>query len=134
MQSPTSAEKPTYLYINMRDEMLRVSTDKIIFFEASGNYTDIVMHNGSRHTLAISLRQMQQLLVQNLGRAAMDFVRVGKSLMVNRRHIQYINVPSQMLLLSDSATFEFSLSASKEALRRLKNDVGVPAAEADYKP
>ena len=49
------------------------------------------------------------------------FVRVGKSLIVNRNYIYVINTVSQELLLSGNRLrVDFKLKASKEALKQLK--------------
>ena len=48
------------------------------------------------------------------------FIRIGKSLIINRSYIYYINVPKQKLILSDVATFNHTVAASKEALKQLK--------------
>ena len=38
----------TELYFNTRDELNRIDVAKIVYFEADGNYTDIVMVNKLR--------------------------------------------------------------------------------------
>lgn len=124
MQPIHNPEETTYLYMNLRDEMLRIDINHIVFFEADRSSLDIVCSNGIRHTVCMNLRQMSQLLTQNLGINADIFIRVGKSLIVNRQYIQHISVPLSSILLSDAATFDFRLNASKEALRRLKTEIG----------
>ena len=34
-----------YIYLNSRDEFLRVDITKIVYFEADGNYTHIILNN-----------------------------------------------------------------------------------------
>ncbi len=49
------------------------------------------------------------------------FVRVGKSLIVNRKYIYIINLTTQELRLNgQNLRSEFRLKASKEALKELK--------------
>ena len=49
------------------------------------------------------------------------FIRVGKSLIVNRKYIYIINIVSQELVLSGNRLkADFKLKASKEAIRQLK--------------
>ena len=48
------------------------------------------------------------------------FIRIGKSLIINRNYIYYINIPKQQLVLSDARTVSHRVSASKDALRQLK--------------
>lgn len=45
---------------------------------------------------------------------------LGKSLIINQIYIYYINIPQQKLILSDSEAFIHTVSASKEALKQLK--------------
>ena len=53
-----------------------------------------------------------------------SFVRVGKSLIVNKKYIYVINISSQELLLSGSRlNVEFKLKASKDALKDLKEQI-----------
>ena len=47
-------------------------------------------------------------------------IRIGKSLIINRNYVYYINIPKQKLTLSDAATFSHTVVASKEALKQLK--------------
>ena len=48
------------------------------------------------------------------------FIRIGKSLIVNRDYIAFINQVRQKLILSDCRSFRYEVSASKEALKALK--------------
>ena len=52
------------------------------------------------------------------------FIRVGKSLIVNKKYIYVINISTQELLLSGSPlSVEFKLRASKDALKELKDQI-----------
>ncbi|WP_374685420.1 LytTR family transcriptional regulator DNA-binding domain-containing protein [uncultured Prevotella sp.] len=52
------------------------------------------------------------------------FIRVGKSLIVNKKYIYVINICTQELLLSGSRlSVEFKLRASKDALKELKDQI-----------
>lgn len=52
------------------------------------------------------------------------FIRVGKSLIVNKKYIYVINISTQELLLSGSRlSVEFKLGASKDALKELKDQI-----------
>ena len=52
------------------------------------------------------------------------FIRVGKSLIVNKKYIYVINISTQELLLSGSRlSVEFKLRASKDALKELKDQI-----------
>ena len=49
-----------------------------------------------------------------------NFINDLKSLIINRSYIYYINIPKQKLILSDVNTFNHTVTASKEALKQLK--------------
>lgn len=57
------------------------------------------------------------------------FIRVGKSLIVNKKYIYVINISTQELLLSGSRlSVEFKLRASKDALKELKDQIELETA------
>lgn len=110
-----------YLHLNTRDEFLRIDISTIVYFEADGNYTNIVLANQLKGVVCMNLARMQQLLSERLRDHARIFVRVGKRHIVNSSHIYRINVLRQQLVLSDGERFAFSLDVSKEALKALKD-------------
>lgn len=112
--------KNTYLHLNSRDEFLRIDISKIIYFEAEGNYTNIVLANQLKGVVCMNLSHMQQVLSENLKEKATVFARVGKRHIVNHTYVYQINVLRQKLVLSDGENFTFQLDVSKEALKQLK--------------
>lgn len=112
---------PDYLYLNSRDFLLRLDIIHIVYFEADGNYTNIISANKVKHTIGMTLAKMQELLTTSLGEKASRFVRIGKSHIVSMNYIHRIDIPKQTLILSDGHSFAFKVSVSKEALRKLKD-------------
>lgn len=110
-----------YLYLNSRDEFLRVDITKIVFFESEGNYTNIYLNNKMKATVCINLAQMQAILNKNLKEAATIFARIGKRHIINLTHVCKIAILRQSLTLSDGENFEYRLSISKEALKKLRD-------------
>jgi DNA-binding LytR/AlgR family response regulator len=108
------------IIFNSRDELLRMQTDKIVYFEADGNYTHIVTANKMKATLGVSLAKTEQALSAQLGEEARLFMRVGKRFIVNTRYVYSVNPAKQHLILSDMQTFALQLPVSKEALRLMK--------------
>lgn len=109
-----------YLYLNSRDELYRIDTSKIVYFEAEGNYTNVVLSNKLRGSVCMNLAQMQQVLSDSLKEAASIFARVGKRYIVNLSYVYQISVLRQKLILSDGEVFTYQLNISKEALKKLK--------------
>lgn len=109
-----------YIFLNSRDELLRIEVSKIIYLEGDGNYTYIVEKNGNREILPYTLAKMQTLLSTSLKEKAATFVRVGKKHIVNHHYVYRINIPQQRLELSDGESFTYKLESSKEALKALR--------------
>jgi DNA-binding LytR/AlgR family response regulator len=109
------------LIFNSRDELLRVQLSRIVYIESDGNYTTLTLSNRDKHLLGINLTAFQKLIESQLGPSAEQFIRIGKSLIINREYIYCINLIKQKLILA-GADFEhtFTIPASKESLKSLK--------------
>ncbi len=70
--------------------------------------------------LSFQLGQIEKMIASQLGVEGNIFIRIGKSLIINRSYIYYINVPKQKLVLSDVETVNHTVTASREALKQLK--------------
>ncbi len=110
----------TELYFNTRDELNRIDVAKIVYFEADGNYTDIVMVNKLRAAICMNLGEMEKAIAQQVPPQENTFMRIGKRFIINMRYIYQINVLKQQLILSDYDHFAFQVNISKEALRKVK--------------
>lgn len=99
--------------------LFRVPTEDIAYIEASGNYCDVHLFNGEAVTMTFQLHYFVEALSQLRQNF---FVRVGKSLIVNKNFVYGINITSQDLKLMDHRMNQtYRLKASKEALKELKN-------------
>ena len=110
-----------FIYFNSRDELLRIDVPSIVFFEAEGNYTRIVLANGFEGLVCINLGKMERMLTARLQEKAQRFARIGKRHIINLYYILQITPLKQTLVLSDQKTFQYSLDISKEALKNLKD-------------
>ncbi len=108
------------LYINFRDDFLRISISSIVYFEAEGNYTNIVLKNGMKGTVCMNLLQVQDLLSRSLKEVATTFARVGRKHIVNLNYVFQISILRQRLVLSDGDRFSYNLAVSKDALKKLR--------------
>lgn len=104
-------------------EVLRVPADAVVYVTADGNYSALTTADGEDYVLTMQLGQIERRLVEVLNSEDNRFIRIGKSLIVNRDYITFINPTRQKLLLSDCRTFRREVSASKDALRALKDYV-----------
>ena len=110
-----------YIYINTRDELLRLDCSKIVYMEGDGNYTNIVLINKQKASVCMNLSEMQRLISERLRERASFFARVGKRFIVNLNYVYKIQPLLQSLVLTDGTNFAFQLGISKEALRKLKD-------------
>lgn len=110
-----------YLYLNSRDEFFRVDISKIVYFESDGNYTNIIINNKMKATLSMNLAQMQGMLSECLKEDAGMFARIGKRHIINLSYVYQIAILRQRLVLSDGENFEYHISISKDALRKLRD-------------
>lgn len=112
-----------YIYFKSRDELLRLDTSAIVFFEAQGNYTRIVLANGYEGFVCMNLGKMQERISGRLQDKAKKFLRVGKSYIINTGYLLQVTPLRQLLVLSDQRTFRYDLSVSKDALRKFMDMV-----------
>ncbi len=109
-----------YLAISTSIDLMRAAADEIVFISSDGNYSSFVFTYGESRVVTMQLGQVERLLAVQLTHSGADFIRIGKSLIINRNYISYINLPKQQLVLSDGRSTSHSLTASREALKQLK--------------
>lgn len=109
-----------YLFITTSIELMRVASEEIVYISSDGNYSNFVFTFGDKRVMTIQLGQVEHLLKDQLKLSGKDFIRIGKSLIINRNYINYINLPKQQLVLTNGYSTSYTLSASKDALRQLK--------------
>lgn len=109
--------------------LVRVAAEDIAFVESDGSYSTMTLVDGAKHVFSFNLSAFEKVLVEQLGDESRMFIRVGKSLIINREYIYLINLTQQTLSLRcHGAMAETTLSASREALKGLKsiieNEIG----------
>ncbi|MEE0670146.1 LytTR family transcriptional regulator DNA-binding domain-containing protein [Prevotella sp.] len=110
-----------YLYLNTRDELIRLDCSKIVYMEGDGNYTNIVLVNKQKVSVCMNLSHMQQFISESLRERASVFARIGKRFIVNLNYIYKVQPLLQSLVVTDGVHFTFQLGISKEALKQLKD-------------
>ena len=86
-----------WLRISTSTELVRVATDEIVYVRADGNYSDLMLTNGNSRKMTFQLHFFDEVFQQLQNNT---FVRVGRSLIVNKRYIYVINLTEQQLILS----------------------------------
>lgn len=111
-----------HLVIVNSNELVRISPERVVYISSDGNYSTMVLSNKQERLFTFNLTSFQNIIEKQLQTNANDFIRIGKGLIINRSYIYYINPSKQQLILSgEKLTDIFNLSASKEALRQLKD-------------
>ncbi len=109
-----------WIFFQNRDELLRVNLHKVVYFEADANYTNIYTVNNMKIVVGMNLGNTQQMISRQAPDNMPVFMRIGKKYIVNTCFICQIHIAKQKLVLSDFERFAFTLPASKEALKTVK--------------
>lgn len=108
-----------FVFFNSRDELLRINLSDVVYFEANGNYTNVITINKLKASVCMSLIKMECVLREHTKSSV--FLRVGKKFIINVNFIYQLNIPKQRLVLTDYHNFVYSLPISREALRKIKD-------------
>ena len=110
-----------YLIISTATDLVRIAPERIVFISSDGNYCNLVQADNETRLLTFQLGQIETMIQEQLGADKKQFVRIGRGLIINRNYIYYINIQSQKLVLSDNNRFTHTVSASRDALKQLKD-------------
>lgn len=98
--------------INTRAGFVLLDTAKIVYCQASGNYTEVVFDNGLKETITQQLGQVEKLLPQDV------FLRIDRSAIINLNYLSKINRKSLNCELVAGGE-KYTLKATKEQLKKL---------------
>lgn len=109
------------LVVSNSIELVRLYAEDIVCIEAEGNYSTFYLIGGEKRLVLFQLGQLEHLMGEQLGEEAETFVRIGRSLIINRKYIYYINLNRQQLMLRDTIGHQHeTLKVSRESLKKLK--------------
>lgn len=111
---------PRFITISSSTELLRIPSDILMYITAEGNYSEVYMRDGKHHLVSFQLGQMVDLLEDQLGEDESPFIRIGKSLIVNRDFIYLVDISEQELIISDWNGKYYTHKVSRKALSMLK--------------
>ena len=100
--------------------MTRIPMDKLMFMTAEGNWSKVYNQDGHSILVGKQLGQLEQDLLDQLGDQRTPFVRIGRSLIVNKDYIYRIDTTEQTIVISNFAGQYFTQLASKQALSQIK--------------
>ena len=111
--------KPIGNFYTKKEAMRLQSTGNGVYKEDAGRgYRRVVP---SPQPIKIcELSTIEKMIKNQLRETGKNFIRIGKSLIINKQYIYYINISKQQLELSNGNSYQEQLVASREALRHLK--------------
>lgn len=102
-------------------EIVSLPADSLVFVSADGNYSIFTMANEEEFVITKQLGEVEEHIASAITQADTRFVRIGRSLIVNRDFITYVSPQKKKLFLSDCRSFRYELTASAQALSALKS-------------
>lgn len=109
------------IIISNTTDLVRISSLDILAIKASGNYSVVVLTDGSEQLLTLQLGQVEQIIREQLGGTSTVFIRVGRPVIINLEYLFAISLTKRVLTLKADSGTRVSFDASKEALKALKN-------------
>ena len=109
-----------HIIISKGTELLRIPAERLMFVTSDGNYSNITTEDGRTRLVTLQLGQIEDILQDQLTDAESNFLRLGRSLIINTNYIHFIDVAKQQLVLSNCMGSYHELSASREVLTKLK--------------
>ena len=94
--------------------------EKLVYISSEGNYSNVVTVDNRKRLVTYQLGQIEDMVGDQLGDTGSNFLRLGRSLIINTDYIYVIDITKQHLILSDCCGCYHELSASREVLIKLK--------------
>ena len=107
------------LFISRGALTVYLPVDRLMYFEADGNYTTIYTIDGESYVFTYQLGEIVKMIQEQLGKEGFRLARVGRGLIVNIEYVRLIDVTDNKLVLSDYQGHNHELIASREALKDL---------------
>ena len=113
----------THLKIVTSTRLVRIPVNYIVLIEADGNYCYIYLHGKTKITVTLQLGQVIAMIKEQVPELTYIFARVGKSMVVNANYIIDIDLTSKKILLVDHKFITYDKSASRDALKQIKEQL-----------
>ena len=122
-----------FIIISKGTELLRIPADSLMFISSDGNYSNITTEDGRSRLVTMQLGQIEDILQDQLSNAESNFLRLGRSLIINTNYIYFIDTSKHELILSNCKGSYHVLTASREVLIKLKAYIETTISRADEK-
>jgi len=88
------------LIFNWRDELIRIKPEEIVYFEADGNYSKMMLVSKKQQFLSMNLSKVMAKLQEHLGQNSEIFERVGRDLIIRKAYLYSIHILQKQLVLT----------------------------------
>lgn len=109
-----------HIIISTSVDLIRVASEDLVYITSDGNYSSLFFVDSESRVVTMQLGTLEALINNQLGKEGSQFIRIGRSHIINRNFITYINISKQQFELSDHHRFTHLLNASKDSLKQLK--------------
>lgn len=113
-----------YLVLGNCNEVFRIATEDILYVLASGNCSVFHFTYGDTISILLTIGKVEENLINLCPQTSKDFVRVGRSLIINLSHLLYINFSDEKLVLLDRNKERKEVKASTASLKELADFIG----------
>ncbi len=98
--------------------MFFIHLEKVLYFEADDHYTQVRYDSGGKFMVPFNLSTILARLSESP-----EFIRVGRSHIVNLQFLHHVNATKQMLVLGSDPDSAATLHMSRPMLRTLMNQL-----------
>ena len=109
-----------YITLSTISTLLRIPPGRLMYIEAEGNYSTIHVQGAPPRRVPFQLGAIAQIIYDQIGEEETPFLRVGRSLIVNKDFIFAIDIPDQSITISDCIGHYHVLQASRKVLTDIK--------------
>ena len=97
-----------FLVIGNSHELYSIDTADICYIKAAGNRSVIFLTNGEELVLSMQIGKILKYIQDNLRYHVDDFLDIGRSFVVNRVNLFYVNSRLKKLIFSDKLSKVYS--------------------------
>lgn len=113
-----------FLIISNANELLRLAPEKIVYISSDGNYSHFMLADSTTRMVTVQLGKISDLIEeQQIETPDLEFIRLGRSMIINKYYVTFINLQQQTLVLSDARNFSHTVKAPRDALKQIKSDL-----------
>jgi DNA-binding LytR/AlgR family response regulator len=106
------------LCLGAYDELYRIDTSQLLYFEADDHYTNVYYANGTHFVIPFGLSKVEDL-VMRMPSASKQLMRLGRKYIVNTHRIFRVSTIKELIFLNDDRGKNVQLHISKPVLRGL---------------